>query len=137
MVTAIVRSVRQALREGSRAKDVTIVFPVAADAVAVSDDLGLGVVPGVQAGEGCSLEGGCATCPYMKMNSLSALHTVLSDLNQRRTLAAYAPKRHDAESDAGSLFELGTAPIMAMRHFQEHGVLPSKLVRQVHAKQAG
>jgi len=28
---------------------------------------------GVAAGEGCSAGGGCATCPYMKMNSLDAL----------------------------------------------------------------
>jgi len=36
---------------------------------------GLSVVPGPAAGEGCSLEGGCASCPYMKMNSLQALQT--------------------------------------------------------------
>lgn len=34
---------------------------------------GLSVVPGPAGGEGCSLEGGCASCPYMKMNSLQAL----------------------------------------------------------------
>jgi quinolinate synthase len=34
---------------------------------------GLSVVPGPAGGEGCSLEGGCASCPYMKMNSLAAL----------------------------------------------------------------
>lgn len=28
------------------------------------------------AGEGCSAEGGCASCPYMKMNSLQALMSV-------------------------------------------------------------
>lgn len=36
---------------------------------------GLSVVPGPAGGEGCSLEGGCASCPYMKMNSLQALMT--------------------------------------------------------------
>lgn len=36
---------------------------------------GLSVVPGPASGEGCSLEGGCASCPYMKMNSLQALQT--------------------------------------------------------------
>lgn len=30
------------------------------------------------AGEGCSAEGGCASCPYMKMNSLQALLSVCS-----------------------------------------------------------
>ena len=32
---------------------------------------GLSVVPGVAQGEGCSAEGGCASCPYMKMNTLA------------------------------------------------------------------
>lgn len=36
---------------------------------------GLSVVPGPAGGEGCSLQGGCASCPYMKMNSLQALMT--------------------------------------------------------------
>ena len=36
---------------------------------------GLSVVPGPAGGEGCSLEGGCASCPFMKMNSLQALMT--------------------------------------------------------------
>lgn len=33
-------------------------------------------LPGGEAGEGCSAEGGCASCPYMKMNSLAALRSV-------------------------------------------------------------
>ena len=32
---------------------------------------GLAVVPGIASGEGCSAEGGCASCPYMKMNTLA------------------------------------------------------------------
>ena len=32
---------------------------------------GLAVVPGPAAGEGCNVAGGCASCPFMKMNSLS------------------------------------------------------------------
>ena len=32
---------------------------------------GLSVVPGPASGEGCSTEGGCASCPYMKMNNLT------------------------------------------------------------------
>ncbi|MEB2322448.1 MAG: hypothetical protein OZ921_08040, partial [Sorangiineae bacterium] len=31
-------------------------------------------------GEGCSTAGGCATCPYMKMNSLDALLALLERL---------------------------------------------------------
>lgn len=33
-------------------------------------------MPGPAGGEGCSLEGGCASCPYMKMNTLAALQGV-------------------------------------------------------------
>lgn len=43
---------------------------------------GLSVVPGPAGGEGCSLEGGCASCPYMKMNSLAALQTGQSRANK-------------------------------------------------------
>lgn len=31
---------------------------------------GLSVLPGPAGGEGCSAEGGCASCPFMKMNTL-------------------------------------------------------------------
>lgn len=34
------------------------------------------MLPGPASGEGCSLEGGCAACPYMKMNTLAALFSV-------------------------------------------------------------
>ena len=37
---------------------------------------GLAVLPGPASGEGCSLEGGCAACPYMRMNTLAALQGV-------------------------------------------------------------
>ena len=98
MVTSIVRKVQGMLRGAGRS-DVTveIVFPVSPDAIttdrqqrSASDGsggavsgaaaglelpAGLSVVPGPAGGEGCSLEGGCASCPYMKMNSLEALQT--------------------------------------------------------------
>lgn len=88
MVTSIVAVVRGLLgsRE-SRAKiKVDIVFPVSSDSVSrtssvngsqglnpdVASDLAtLSVVPGVTAGEGCSINGGCASCPYMKVSSTS------------------------------------------------------------------
>ena len=59
---------------------VEIVFPVAPDAMVSQQTASLGVaevtlpgglaiVPGAASGEGCSTEGGCASCPFMKMNS--------------------------------------------------------------------
>ena len=77
MITSIVRDVQSKLQEAGEAGAadivVEIVFPVASEAIAQTDDPELVVVPGVAAGEGCSTAGGCATCPYMKMNSLEAV----------------------------------------------------------------
>ena len=93
MITAIVRRVQLMLQAAGRSDvDVEVVFPVASDAITTRDQLqdtlpdldvmthevsagpslpgGLAIVPGPAAGEGCSTEGGCASCPYMKMNSL-------------------------------------------------------------------
>ena len=85
MITAIVRRVQNILRDSGRTDvDVEIVFPVASEAITTNQQTfeslpagsnatfpeGLSVLPGVTQGEGCSAEGGCASCPYMKMNSL-------------------------------------------------------------------
>ena len=87
MITASVRRVQAMLQAAGRSDiDVEVVFPVAPDAITTADQLqatagslgqpgptlpgGLAIVPGPAAGEGCSTEGGCASCPYMKMNSL-------------------------------------------------------------------
>src|SRR5690606_19966931 len=78
MVTAIVQQVRALLQALPRPVEVEIVFPVADAAVVATGDAHLPLVPGVAGGEGCSTAGGCATCPYMKMNSLDALLEVLA-----------------------------------------------------------
>ena len=90
MVTSIVQAVQAQLREAQaqgagHGVEVEIVFPVDSSAVAAqeggegvsspsasptlspSSSQLLPVVPGVQAGEGCSVAGGCASCPYMKV----------------------------------------------------------------------
>lgn len=73
---------------GRRDIEVEVVFPVASKAIATKGQKlgsgsaplempgGLQVLPGPASGEGCSLEGGCAACPYMRMNSLDALVSV-------------------------------------------------------------
>lgn len=89
MVTSIVAAVRQLLcSSDSSSKEgkvsVEIVFPVSSESVTTtssssSSGLSLGelgdvsnmsVIPGVASGEGCSLHGGCASCPYMKVSVL-------------------------------------------------------------------
>lgn len=115
MITSIVRKVQQILSEGPDVGlDVEIVFPVAPDAITTEQTSGssssgantpaqvelpggLAVVPGPAGGEGCSSEGGCAACPYMKMNSLAALERVCGMIGSdaaEAMLAAYKPKAH-------------------------------------------
>lgn len=85
MVTSIVATVRSLLEpvksSSERAKvTVEIVFPVSSDSISTTTsslssglqtakvgDIILPVVPGIASGEGCSIHGGCASCPYMKV----------------------------------------------------------------------
>lgn len=48
-------------------------------------------LPLLNAGEGCSAEGGCASCPYMKMNSLAALRGVCDKVGSPAGEALLAP----------------------------------------------
>lgn len=81
MITAIVAAVRQLFKNsnssGKSRVTVEIVFPVSSQSISTtsSNDANLSVVPGVSSGEGCSIHGGCASCPYMKVS----LYFVLSD----------------------------------------------------------
>ncbi len=85
MVTSIVRAVQEKLKKGQLSAgqsptEIEIVFPVASEAISIADG-GTGplaTVPGVSGGEGCSTAGGCATCPFMKMNDLHGLLNLLS-----------------------------------------------------------
>lgn len=98
MVTAIVRRVQAMLRDAGRPDiAVEIVFPVASEAITPTGDGGdaagsmpgsssssngalggLAIVPGPAGGEGCSAEGGCASCPYMKVCSCSGQSQMLA-----------------------------------------------------------
>ena len=146
MVTAIVRALRERLAaagEAGREVEIEIIFPVAAEAVSVTEDPSLPLVPGVSGGEGCSTAGGCATCPYMKMNSLDALCDLLERLPEvgaderaakLEQLAAFEPEKY-AESIAGkSVASLGTEPILHMRAFQRGGALPDALISDMRAR---
>jgi quinolinate synthase len=84
------------LRKAGRSDlEVEVVFPVSSRAISTPEQAtsgsrgadgggggklelptGLSLVPGPASGEGCSLEGGCAACPYMRMNTLEALQLV-------------------------------------------------------------
>jgi len=134
MITPIVRDVQALLRAHAGTElAVDIIFPVASEAIAATGDSALPVVPGVMEGEGCSTAGGCATCPYMKMNSLSALFALVDSLDRVSPddLAAFRPREY-AEIVAGrSVASLGGEPILHMRAFQRDGALPEALVADI------
>ena len=89
------------------------------------------IVPGPAAGEGCSSdEGGCASCPYMKMNSLDALLRVAGLIGTEAgeaMLAAHAPRTYAgaAEGEA-SVAARGCVPILHMRDFQRDGAFSER-----------
>ena len=144
MVTAIVHRVADELAKVDAPLDykVEIVFPVAEDAVTgVPCDeeapFGLQVVPGVQSGEGCSTGGGCATCAFMKMNTLDGAMALLDRLGAAETaadrarLAPFASQRIDKAVGGAPVAELGARPIIHMRDFMAAGELSSELVEAV------
>lgn len=136
MITPVVRNVEARLKanaeKGGAPIGCEIVFPVASEAIARTDDP-LTIVPGVASGEGCTTAGGCATCPYMKMNSLEALIALLERLDHETdaALTPYHPRKY-LEIEAGkSVAELGGVPILHMRAFQRDKKLPAALVEDV------
>ena len=178
MVTSIVNAVSAKLDRAlsaaglaADAVDVEVIFPVSADAVSTAETMsssrgsksgapppallpgGLAVIPGPASGEGCSAEGGCASCPYMKMNTLSALLDVCACVggdgkdggDEGLLLAARRATRHEEAlssvvggsessvpaSPSSTVAEVGCAPILHMRHFQRTGVLSDELVADI------
>ncbi|GAB2213329.1 hypothetical protein Drorol1_Dr00021356 [Drosera rotundifolia] len=150
MITSIVAAVQTLLHsvEPSTPRPdikVEIVFPVSSDSVTKtsngpSDPFKFAVVPGVASGEGCSIHGGCASCPYMKMNSLAALLRVCRQLpDETQLLSTYEAERFSSQTSSGKpIADVGCEPILHMRHFQATRKLPEKLVHQIiHAHENG
>ena len=142
MITPIVRQVQAKLRdhasEGGGDLSAEIIFPVASEAIAQDAESGLGVVPGVAGGEGCSTAGGCATCPYMKMNSLHALLGLLErvDVEPSSNLVPFEPRKYVQQIRGRTVADLGGEPILHMRAFQHSGELPESLVDDVLSRNA-
>lgn len=152
MVTSIVAAVRSLLEPAKSSPQgakvtVEIVFPVSSESISTTTtsslnpagmgDIILPVLPGTASGEGCSIHGGCASCPYMKMNSLSSLLKVCRQLpDKENNLSAYKAERFQVRTPNGkSVADVGCEPILHMRNFQASKKLPEKLVDQIlHAK---
>jgi quinolinate synthase len=137
MITPIVRQVQDKLRdyasEGGPDISAEVIFPVASEAIAQDPESDFGIVPGVAAGEGCSTAGGCATCPYMKMNSLRALMGLLErvDSEPGSNLVPFEPRKYVQQISGRTVADLGGEPILHMRAFQREGRLPEALVDHV------
>lgn len=139
MVTSIVKSVQDILAATKSNVEAEIIFPVASDAVmSVPEDENLSLVPGVSGGEGCSTAGGCATCPFMKMNDLDALQDIIdmvdsgSDKDNLRLKGHLPPDRLRGKQINGvQATELGIEPIMYMRDFMQNKVLSDELIQKV------
>ena len=140
MITPIVRKVQAMLAEnhakGGPEVQIDIVFPVASEAIAESEDADLKIVPGVAAGEGCSAGGGCATCPYMKMNSLEALVKLCRDIGTKEPeeLAKLQPRKYTELVRGRAAAEVGGESIMHMRHYFREKELSEELIKDVQTR---
>lgn len=144
MITSIVRAVQSSLKQRSDAGASTaieIVFPVAAEAMTATGEAhssGLQTVPGVSGGEGCSTAGGCATCPYMKMNDLDALLDLAraseGGATVPQSLAGFLPRKRAFTLRGQDKTALGVVPILNMRAFMQAGRLSDELVHDVQTR---
>lgn len=145
MITSITRSVQSIISKNPSLHDleVEIVFPVASSAITtqnqqtekvVSLPNEMVLVPGAASGEGCSTEGGCANCPYMKMNTLTALKQIVEKIGEGG-LEGFYPQEMDSTIQVNgrqeSIHYLGFLPVYEMKRFQENGVLSDGLVKSL------
>lgn len=144
MVTSIVRAVTEELEKNDSSVECEIVFPVSVDSITqvnssssgkiVSEAMSsLSIIPGPASGEGCGIDGGCASCPYMKMNSLAALTETLEmigDENEGKKnfgLELREPKKYKGNNVAKE----GCVSILHMRNFQRDKKLGDDLVQDI------
>lgn len=136
MVTAVVKSVQDILKKTGGDVEAEIVFPVASEAVMSVDDDELGIVPGAGGGEGCSTAGGCATCPFMKMNDLDAVQDIIEMVgsgDSELTLSSHLPpdRLRGKMIDGVRAIDLGVEPIMFMRDYMTNKKLSEALLAKV------
>lgn len=131
MITPVVQAVQKVLSaKNGDSTEAEIIFPVSDEAVA--SDSEFGIVPGVASGEGCSVSGGCATCPFMKMNSLNAMFDLLEEIEGNSSqLSGYFPKIYNETVNGTSAFELGTLPIQHMRDYGKKKCFGNALLQDV------
>ncbi|KAK8800758.1 hypothetical protein WA158_000083 [Blastocystis sp. Blastoise] len=134
MVCSIISTVQKMIQESHgtiATKSVNIIFPVGNDAIVQTNDKNTPIIPGARA-EGCSIHGGCATCPFMKMNSADNLRNVMEMIqNHSSSLEQYKPKVYNNKVNGTRVQDLGTIPIQRMRDYQKTKSLPDSLVNAI------
>jgi quinolinate synthase len=152
MITSIVRKVQGMLLAAQREDvEVEVVFPVNSQAITTQQQGGsaaqqlelpgsdIALLPGAASGEGCSVHGGCASCPYMKMNSLDALLTVArcaGDAAGATLLEGFKPRAYQEQVNGMSVAQAGCVPILHMRHFSQSRQLSEELFSDVTTRGA-
>ncbi|KAL3940955.1 MAG: hypothetical protein SGBAC_004608 [Bacillariaceae sp.] len=136
MVTAIVDKVQKVLEQTQSKVEVEVIFPVSSEAVmSTEDESGLAIVPGAGGGEGCSTAGGCATCPFMKMNDVDAVFDIIDMVKATDDfgLAQLLPPSglKGKQINGMDATDLGTEAIMYMRGFMAEKALPSELEQKL------
>jgi len=146
MVTSIVKNVQEILKTtGNQSVEAEIIFPVSQEAVMDGGgDETMPLVPGVSGGEGCSTAGGCATCPFMKMNDLDSIQDILdrkerahngSKEDEAQLAKQLPPQRLKGKMLNGvKATDLGSEPILYMRELMATKQLPEELVQKVLAR---
>nr|QKY15239.1 quinolinate synthase chloroplastic (QS) [Polytomella parva] len=113
----------------------SVYFSSPPSSVPIQLPTGLQILPGPAGGEGCSSEGGCASCPYMKMNTLDALKSVARKIDSpagEALLTPFEPRRYHGEKIQGkSLAAAGCVSILHMRDFQKLGRFSDRLVNDI------
>lgn len=139
MVTSIVQSVQDILQKSSNNQvEAEIIFPVSSEAVMSTEgDANMALVPGAAGGEGCSTAGGCATCPFMKMNDLDALQDIIDMVKATDMVKLnkhLPPNRLQGKQINGvDATDLGTEAILYMRQFMAGKALPNELEKKLLA----
>lgn len=144
MVTAIVDKVQKVLQQTQSKVEAEIIFPVSTDAIMSTNEEtvnGLAIVPGAAGGEGCSTAGGCATCPFMKMNDVDAVFDIIDMVKATDEFGLarlLPPTRLKGKKINGvNATDLGVEPIMYMRSFMTHKTLPAELEEKLLATAGG
>jgi quinolinate synthase len=139
MMTSVVRRIQTILGEQiKRGADIAVevIFPVAQEAISTASDSEMKIVPGVSESEGCSRTGGCAVCPYMKMNSIDALFDLLGKIDRvdPKALAPLEPRKYDQVLDGSTVAQIGGETILHMQAFQESKMLSEQLINDIRTR---